>query len=375
MHLDNSNSVIFVSSVLPPSHSGAAKRIFIFFEYLIHEGHNAKIITNSKTNIENVFNIPNLKKIKLRKIEIILQFLVNLFCLFFLVFKISISRKYTNPIVWLLSTSPLTFASAIIFKSFGFKIITQNTLVGSDDPEFEYPNDLFKLKYNLKRLQYKLSDVVMCNSPALVKITSKYHSNVLLVPNPVNINDSEVVDKHSKTVLIIGRVCYRKGSDILFKTINYVHQKDNSVIFSLVGPHEDMEQPLKELYDTSESIKRENVHFYGYTENPIEFYNKSSLFFFPSRREGFPSVIIEAMSNGLPVICKKIFGITDYILGNDYKYEFDSEDHRIFGEAILNLLSDKKSYNDLVISNRSRVEIFSKSKIYIDYMNIINSFK
>lgn len=337
-------------------------------------GYNAKIISNSKIKLKNVYNIPFVSLEKLRKIEIIFQFLINLFCLFFLVITISF-KKDTKPVVWLLSANPLTFASVIIFKLFGFKIITQNTLVGSDDPEFEYPNDLLKLKYKLKRLQYKYSDVVICNSPALVDITSKFHSNVFLIPNPVDINDSEVVKKHSKTVLVIGRVSYRKGSDILFKTINYVHQKDNSVIFSLVGPYKEMDQPLKELYDTSESIKRENVHFHRFIENPIDFYNKSTLFFFPSRREGFPSVIIEAMSNGLPVICKKIVGITDFILGNDYKFEFDSEDHQVFGEAIMSLLSDKKSYNEIVISNRSRVELFSKSKIYKEYMNIINSVK
>jgi glycosyltransferase involved in cell wall biosynthesis len=359
---------------MPPSHSGAAKRIFKFFEYLVNEGHNAKIITNSKVSRKNVYNIPFVTLEILRKIEIILQFLINFFCLFFLVFTISL-KKDTKPVVWLLSANPLTFASVIIFKLFDFKIITQNTLVGSDDPEFEYPNDLLNLKYRLKHLQYKFSDVVICNSPALVEITSKYHSNVVLIPNPVDINDSEVVNNYSKTVLVIGRVSYRKGSDILFKTINYVHQLDDTIIFSIVGPYEDMDQPLKVLYNSLESIKRENVNFHGFIENPIGFYNESSIFFFPSRREGFPSVIIEAMSNGLPVICKKLVGITNFILGNDYEFEFDTEDHRVFGEAILSLLSDKKSYNEIVISNRSRVEIFSKSKIYKEYMNIINSFK
>jgi glycosyltransferase involved in cell wall biosynthesis len=69
-----------------------------------------------------------------------------------------------------------------------------------------------------------------------------------------------------------------------------------------------------------------NVHFAGYQEDMRPWYTNADIFFLPSRKEGFPSVFIEAMAFGLPLVVKKLEGITDFIFDNGYPGVIDSED-------------------------------------------------
>ena len=99
-------------------------------------------------------------------------------------FKIK-DRASTNT-VWLTSTGSITFSSALFFKILRYKIITQNTLVGSDDPQHKYKNDFFGFKYLLKMYQYRLSDAVTSISPRLYEISKMHHHNCSMIPNPVS---------------------------------------------------------------------------------------------------------------------------------------------------------------------------------------------
>lgn len=46
----------------------------------------------------------------------------------------------------------------------------------------------------------------------------------------------------------------------------------------------------------------EDVDLYGYTDNPYAFFSKATAFVLSSRWEGLPTVLIEALSCGIPVV-------------------------------------------------------------------------
>lgn len=378
-HLNNKvkvDEVIFVSSILPPEHSGASKRIFEFYQFLKNEHSKVSIISHIRIN-----NDPNIKYIKqiqnsykLRKISYVITFFISSIKL---LMDYSFSKQSKSCVVWLVSTTPLTFAASIIFSMLGTKIITQNTLIGSDDPSSRYPGDILSIKYALKRLQYKLSDVITTISPALYKISQNYHDHCVLIPNPVDIykfqNNSNILERRlKKKVLIVGRLGFRKGTDIVLKTIIEIHKIKPDVEFYFIGPNENLSKLCSQIDIELSDLNNYNINLLGYLEEPSKYFKDSSLLFLPSRREGFGSVFIEALASGLPVVAKRIDGIAEFIFGKDYNYILDSEDHHLYARTILELLNNHSAYSGAIETGLKRVEKFRQEKIYLDYINIIN---
>jgi glycosyltransferase involved in cell wall biosynthesis len=68
------------------------------------------------------------------------------------------------------------------------------------------------------------------------------------------------------------------------------------------------------LCDLSIKLGIENrVHLVGFRKDIPQIYKISDLFVLPSLREGLSVALMEAMANGLPVVCSKIRGNTDLI--------------------------------------------------------------
>ena len=88
----------------------------------------------------------------------------------------------------------------------------------------------------------------------------------------------------------------------------------------LVGPIS-INKENKEFFEKMKKLVqnlniKENVVFTGLRDNVDEYMKISDIFVFLSRREGFGTVVVEAMSTGLPVIALNIPGITEYIIQN-----------------------------------------------------------
>ncbi len=367
--------IIIVSKAAPPEHSGAGKRMFAFFHFLRSKGYNVKYVTNTQINDSDIIVIKrHYLERHLGKFNPFVTFIYTFGQLFYRSISGSFSSINTPRTVWLVSASPLTSAAGIFFYMHGYRVITQNVLVNSDDPSHRPPGPL-KITYRLKKLQYRYSHVVTSISPALYDLSKAYHHNCIMIPNPVEIPRLiKPVKQDKKTnILVVGRLCYRKGTDIVFKTINMIHSSDPSVIFTFIGPYNDDEEELNNLYNNCYKINKENVIFEGYQIDPRPWYKKADILFLPSRREGFGTVFIEAMAYGLPVVAKKIPGITDYIFDNGYPAIIDSENPNEYENIILKLINDNKYYEALVEELRLKVKRFDMDYIYNQYINTIKA--
>ena len=65
----------------------------------------------------------------------------------------------------------------------------------------------------------------------------------------------------------------------------------------------------------------DRVYFTGFQNNPYKYMAKSDIFVLSSLSEGFPNVVAEAMSLGLPVIASNCYSGPAEILRNDCDYE------------------------------------------------------
>ena len=61
-----------------------------------------------------------------------------------------------------------------------------------------------------------------------------------------------------------------------------------------------------------------NFLFLGKIKNVNELMSITKIFIFPTRNEGLPNVIIEAMSSGCVIFSNLLVGITNYLLPNEF---------------------------------------------------------
>ncbi len=88
----------------------------------------------------------------------------------------------------------------------------------------------------------------------------------------------------------------------------------------------------------------------------IEQYKKASLFLFPSRHEGMPNALLEAMASGLPVIATCIAGNEELVADGETGILVPSEDVDALGVAIRKLLTDGVLRQQMGLASRRRVE-------------------
>lgn len=123
----------------------------------------------------------------------------------------------------------------------------------------------------------------------------------------ININNEIIYDKMK--ILFVGNLIKRKGLENVIKALGIVQNNYGlQVSLDIVGggPREKI---LKKLV---KKLKLKDVIFYGAqnNDNILPFYKKSDLLIFPSLKEIFGLVMVEAAVAGLPIIASKFAGGT-----------------------------------------------------------------
>ena len=116
----------------------------------------------------------------------------------------------------------------------------------------------------------------------------------------------------STIILFLGRLNKDKGILDLIKVFENLIENYNfkKLYLFIVGPDEiNIKKYINQ--STKPFIRLEN-----YTSTPQEFMSASDIFCLPSYREGFGMSAIEAGACNLPVVCSRIYGLTDAVEEN-----------------------------------------------------------
>lgn len=129
-----------------------------------------------------------------------------------------------------------------------------------------------------------------------------------------------------RVVLFSSRLVAGKGLDILLAAWNTIYEQYPDCWLFVVGSGKDqpdsIEQQMRSLAD-QEGLLR--IKFVGETDSPESYLGMADLFVFPSRHEGFPNALMEAMAVGLPVLASRIGGVIDLVEENVTAVLFESE--------------------------------------------------
>ncbi len=143
-----------------------------------------------------------------------------------------------------------------------------------------------------------------------------------------------------KSIRYSGRLDYSKGIDILIKAFSLVYQKDKTVKLEIAGKG-GKETELKALVKSLQL--EEVVIFHGYFDHytkALQFIAEAYCLAVPSRLDNFPTVILEALSFGVPVIASAAGGITDMIENERDGYLVEKENIEALAIAIAKLTND-----------------------------------
>ena len=200
-----------------------------------------------------------------------------------------------------------------------------------------------------------------------------------VIPNPITQHEDVVgVTGHvrQKSVIAMGRLVDQKGFDLLlcaFARLSSKHAEWKLVIWG--------EGRLRSrLESVRDSLGLQGRAFLaGWTDSPMREMQRASLFVLPSRYEGFPNALCEAMACGLPVIsfdCRS--GPSDIIRDSIDGLLVRRQDVRSLSEAMDRLMADsvererlgKRSTEVLERFNIGRImEMWKRTGIGIDEEN------
>ena len=158
------------------------------------------------------------------------------------------------------------------------------------------------------------------------------------------------IDPDARVVVTIGAVQARKGIDRMLDAWEAMGPRPGRDLFLIVGPATAQEGLLPPMASFAEAMRRRaerpalrgTVRFTGRSGRIEDELAVSDLFLFLSRREGFGTVIIEAMASGLPVVLSPLDGIGREIVaeGETGHVVADPDDAAAVGDLVRALLDD-----------------------------------
>ncbi len=155
----------------------------------------------------------------------------------------------------------------------------------------------------LRRLLYRHADLVTANLVASVDDMKRYvpEERLRFVPNPIDLQpkDRRARPQDSRRILLVGRLVDYKQQDLAIHAFSALAGNFPDWEMDIVGdgPERERLQELAEGLGLSGKIQ-----FHGRQESVSQYYRSAAVFVQPSRVEGTPNALLEAMSHGLPCI-------------------------------------------------------------------------
>jgi glycosyltransferase involved in cell wall biosynthesis len=125
---------------------------------------------------------------------------------------------------------------------------------------------------------------------------------------------AEDVPPLERTIVGVGRLSFEKGFDVLVRAHAQVRAAGVDHRLELIGdgPERDALEMLARDLGVADSVA-----FTGFLENPFPRVARAEAFVLPSRLEGFPLSLLEALVLGVPVIAARTSQSAQELLGDD----------------------------------------------------------
>lgn len=250
--------------------------------------------------------------------------------------------------------------------------------------------DLFFLDLLIPR-SINRSDKIIAVSEFTKDEIIKYYkvdsAKIEVVFNSINVSSQEVSEEMKrivrlkynlpeKFILYIGTLQPRKNVATLIDAYAKVKVKNPEIKLVIAGNKSahNFDIKIDEAIEKN-SLSSDDMFFTGFieVEDKTVIYKMAQVFVYPSFYEGFGIPVLEAMSQGVPVV---ISDIKPHIeVAKEAGTYFPPLDVDILADKLYNICVDKNENNRLIELGLARVNLFSWKKSAQKMLDIFNSFK
>lgn len=254
------------------------------------------------------------------------------------------------------------------------------SLRGGDVPGFQ-PYDLarmHRLTGGLIRFLWQRAGAVVPNSGGLAALARAFepHLDYPVIPNGADTDlfSPRTGERSPGPVRLFfhGRVVYQKGLDTLLAALGQI-APDMPWELHIAG--DGPQRPELEALAARLGIA-DRVVFRGWMRRPelSRVLRDMDLYVFPSRDEGMPNAVLEAMASGLPVVATRIAGSEELVIPEVTGLLTAPQSATELSQAISRLLGDAQLREALGRAGRQRVEReYSWASVAARYLELCRS--
>ena len=213
---------------------------------------------------------------------------------------------------------------------------------------------------------YKKYDKIICVSETVKDaFTERFGIDDNIVVKYNVVDDSlirqkakESVERTERTRIVsVGRLAKQKGYDRLLDVAGRLNEEGFDFELVLVGKGEEEEN----LKNQAENLGISDcIEFAGFVENPYKYMQSADFLVFPSRAEGYSTVVTEAIILGKPIVVSDCSGMREILGDSEYGIVTDSDEDLY--NAVKGMITDKSLRDDYAKKASIRAKDFSRVK-------------
>lgn len=205
---------------------------------------------------------------------------------------------------------------------------------------------IFKLNKNIfTKIKYKTANKIIAISNTIKNALINWgieDKKISVIYSTIESKETVLIKNFNKETITIGTLIAfteEKDPQNLIYAADICLKENKNLIF-LIGGEGYLKSDIQKLIENLNL--KDKIILKGYINNNIDFLKSIDIFVLPSKEEGLGSVLIEAMSVGLPLIGTNAGGIPEIIEDGYNGFVVDKQNPKELAKAILNLIKDKK---------------------------------
>lgn len=321
--------VVMIASQVPPAYGGAGQQALALSKKLVESGAEVSLLTGNQLGAPRSEMVDGVKVLRLRaglplvsgdgrtrSSEVFKS-------LWFCMWIISVLSRNRYDVIHVHGSYWYSVAAALLSKLRRIPLIVKVTRLGEDDAQTVATKQIKRVPIG------KLYGFALANASVTISLSSEIRKRqkayypqtpTLEWPNGVDTEffcRDESLKKSSRdrlglnkkfAVLFVGYLAPHKGVGTLVRAWQEFVSDRNATLI-LAGPHSGFYRELdSDLVDFAKSA--ENVLVTGKVDRDelLQLYSAADLFVLPTKAEGMPNSLLEALATGLPAIATRVPG-------------------------------------------------------------------